>query len=65
LDTISTATNVTIKPGDRLHYFSAAESKHSGLSTGVKSAIGVMVGVARLAIILGAVFFIKRRRKRQ
>ncbi|KAL4922056.1 hypothetical protein BDW62DRAFT_172899 [Aspergillus aurantiobrunneus] len=65
LNTISTATNVTVSPGGRLYCRSAEEPGGSGLSTGVKAAIGVVVGVCGLAIIVGAVFLLKRRQKKR
>ncbi|KAL3475404.1 hypothetical protein BJX99DRAFT_229852 [Aspergillus californicus] len=68
LDTIANATNIMIGVGGRLHCYPAADSaelSNSGLSTGVRAAIGVVIGVVGLAIILGALYFLRRTRARQ
>ncbi|OJD14225.1 hypothetical protein AJ78_05411 [Emergomyces pasteurianus Ep9510] len=63
VDTISVATNVTVSVGSKIGCASAAESKHAGLSTGEKVAIGVMVSIFGLAIAFGVLLFVRKKRK--
>ncbi|KAL4958434.1 hypothetical protein BDW69DRAFT_47352 [Aspergillus filifer] len=63
LKPIATAANIT-SYGGRLHCSSASdyEPSNSGLKTGAKVAIGVVVGVVGLAAIVGALWFLRKRR---
>ncbi|KAL4786105.1 hypothetical protein BJX76DRAFT_355517 [Aspergillus varians] len=71
LDTLSTATNTTVQAGGKLQctttstFVTYSKGKgHSGLSTGAKAAIGVVVGVVGAGAIAGVVvfFWLKKRK---